>query len=105
MLSISYKGHVIAEINGGELEPENLKPICQSCNSSMGSLLAKANKPALRGTTNMNEFIRKYKLNQVKPRINRINLFENTPNNKTIGKKTKNKIKEMRNLKNIDNRI
>lgn len=43
-------GHIISEKNGGELTVENLKPICQSCNSSMG-------------TQNMNEFINKYKLN------------------------------------------
>ena len=37
-------GHIISEHNGGMLTKENLKPICQSCNSSMG-------------TINMNEFI------------------------------------------------
>jgi len=40
-------GHVIAEVKGGELKMDNLRPICQSCNSSMG-------------TTNMDEYIRKY---------------------------------------------
>ena len=30
-------GHVTAEINGGELIVSNLKPICQNCNSSMGT--------------------------------------------------------------------
>jgi hypothetical protein len=50
-------GHVVAEINGGDLEPQNLKPICQSCNSSMG-------------TTNMDEFIKKYGLDQNKNVIN-----------------------------------
>jgi hypothetical protein len=40
-------GHIIAEINGGKLIPNNLKPICQSCNSSIG-------------TKNMNDFIKKY---------------------------------------------
>jgi hypothetical protein len=30
-------GHVIAEINGGETIVSNLKPICQNCNSSMGT--------------------------------------------------------------------
>jgi len=40
-------GHIIAEAAGGELKVDNLKPICQSCNSSMG-------------TTNMDEFIAKY---------------------------------------------
>ena len=38
-------GHVIAEANGGETIVSNLKPICQNCNSSMG-------------TKNMNEFMR-----------------------------------------------
>jgi chromosome segregation ATPase len=41
-------GHVISEKYGGELTMENLKPICGSCNSSMG-------------TMNMDEFILKYK--------------------------------------------
>ena len=40
-------GHIVAESKGGELKEDNLKPICQSCNSSMG-------------TENMNEFILKY---------------------------------------------
>jgi 5-methylcytosine-specific restriction endonuclease McrA len=29
-------GHVIAEANGGELNISNLRPICRSCNGSMG---------------------------------------------------------------------
>ena len=37
-------GHVISEYNGGETNVSNLKPICQNCNSSMG-------------TKNMNEFM------------------------------------------------
>lgn len=37
-------GHVIAEANQGETIVSNLKPICQNCNSSMG-------------TKNMNEFM------------------------------------------------
>lgn len=40
-------GHIIAEAKGGELKMDNLKPICQSCNSSMG-------------TMNMNEYVEKY---------------------------------------------
>ena len=36
-------GHVISEKNGGEMKVDNLRPICQNCNSSMG-------------TKNMNEF-------------------------------------------------
>ncbi len=42
-------GHIIAEANGGELKLDNLKPICVSCNSSMG-------------TQNMNTYIEKYGL-------------------------------------------
>jgi 5-methylcytosine-specific restriction endonuclease McrA len=30
-------GHIIAEFNGGETIVSNLKPICQNCNSSMGT--------------------------------------------------------------------
>jgi 5-methylcytosine-specific restriction endonuclease McrA len=40
-------GHIIPESKGGELLVNNLKPICGSCNSSMG-------------TTNMDEYIKKY---------------------------------------------
>jgi hypothetical protein len=40
-------GHIIAESNGGELKLNNLKPICSSCNSSMG-------------TKNMNEYIEEF---------------------------------------------
>jgi len=38
-------GHIIAESNGGETTVSNLKPICQNCNSSMG-------------TKNMNDFMK-----------------------------------------------
>ena len=41
-------GHVLAEANGGELIVSNLKPICQNCNSSMG-------------TKNMNDFMDTFK--------------------------------------------
>ena len=40
-------GHIISEKNGGTLEINNLRPICSSCNHSMG-------------TTNMIEYIIKY---------------------------------------------
>ncbi len=40
-------GHVIAEHNGGEVNLDNLRPICKSCNSSMG-------------TMNMFQYIEKY---------------------------------------------
>ncbi len=40
-------GHIIAESNGGEITVDNLKPVCTTCNSSMG-------------TMNMNDFIQQY---------------------------------------------
>ena len=42
-------GHIVAEANGGSLHVLNLRPVCVSCNSSMG-------------TKNMNEFISEYGL-------------------------------------------
>ena len=42
-------GHINAEANGGSLHVTNLRPVCGSCNSSMG-------------TKNMNEFIREFGL-------------------------------------------
>lgn len=44
-----YCGHVVAEKNGGTMEIDNLRPICKTCNSSMG-------------TTNMHEFMTTYKI-------------------------------------------
>jgi len=46
-------GHIISEKNGGEVNLDNLKPICASCNSSMG-------------TMNMNDFITKYGFDKIK---------------------------------------
>ena len=38
IVQISFNcGHVVAERNGGETEIGNLRPICQNCNSSMGT--------------------------------------------------------------------
>ncbi len=31
-------GHVIAEVNGGQTNVDNLRPICAQCNLSMGSM-------------------------------------------------------------------
>ena len=45
-------GHIIAESKGGETIISNLKPICQNCNSSMGS-------------KNMNEFIKSFNKNKL----------------------------------------
>ena len=41
-------GHIVAEAKGGATIVSNLKPICQNCNSSMG-------------TKNMNEFMKTLK--------------------------------------------
>ena len=41
-------GHIIADANGGEVIVSNLKPICQNCNSSMG-------------TKNMDDFMKGFK--------------------------------------------
>ena len=41
-------GHIIAEVNGGDIIVSNLKPICQNCNSSMG-------------TKNINDFMLQFK--------------------------------------------
>ncbi len=43
-------GHVVSDHNGGEITVENLKPVCTSCNSSMG-------------TKNMDQFVKTHKLN------------------------------------------
>jgi 5-methylcytosine-specific restriction endonuclease McrA len=40
-------GHIIAEVNGGETNVDNLRPICAQCNLSMGSM-------------SMDEFKKKY---------------------------------------------
>ena len=40
-------GHVLAEANGGALHVDNMRPICASCNSSMGA-------------TNMDDFRARY---------------------------------------------
>lgn len=47
-------GHVVSEKYGGKIEVENLRPICQNCNSSMG-------------TVNMNVFIKKYNIHKSNP--------------------------------------
>jgi hypothetical protein len=44
-------GHVISEHNGGKIDIDNLRPICQNCNSSMG-------------TKNMDDFINEYKIHK-----------------------------------------
>jgi hypothetical protein len=42
-------GHIVSEYNGGGVTVDNLKPICASCNNSMG-------------TTNMDVFMRRHGL-------------------------------------------
>lgn len=46
-------GHVISDAHGGESIVENLRPICLSCNRSMGKM-------------NMFDFMRQYKMSGVK---------------------------------------
>lgn len=45
-------GHIISEKEGGKVELDNLKPICRSCNSSMG-------------ITNMNDYMKKYGFDKI----------------------------------------
>jgi 5-methylcytosine-specific restriction endonuclease McrA len=44
-----HAGHIVAEINGGSTSLENLTPLCQLCNTSMGRY-------------NVQDFITKYNL-------------------------------------------
>lgn len=48
-------GHIIAEVNGGKSNIHNLKPICGTCNSSMG-------------TKNMDEFMKEWYLEIAEPK-------------------------------------
>ena len=48
-LSCFQAGHIIAEANGGKCSLDNLKPVCQLCNTSSGKM-------------NMEDFIQKYNL-------------------------------------------
>lgn len=49
--STFHAGHVISENNGGKATVDNIKPICQPCNNSMG-------------TKNMNDFIKDHGLDK-----------------------------------------
>ena len=44
-------GHVISEKKGGQIDVNNLRPICQNCNSSMGF-------------KNMDDFINEYRIHK-----------------------------------------
>jgi hypothetical protein len=44
-------GHIVSEQDGGKIEVDNLRPICQNCNSSMRC-------------NNMNDFIESYNLHK-----------------------------------------
>jgi DNA/RNA endonuclease G (NUC1) len=48
-ISSFQAGHIIAEANGGKTTLDNLKPVCQLCNTSSGK-------------NNMDDFIKKYNL-------------------------------------------
>jgi 5-methylcytosine-specific restriction endonuclease McrA len=45
-------GHIISEKEGGKIHLDNLKPICRSCNSSMG-------------TQNMTDYMKKYGFDKI----------------------------------------
>jgi hypothetical protein len=72
-------GHIISERNGGSTTLNNLIPLCQTCNLSMGK-------------QNMNDFIKKY------------GFHENEPDNESP-KRTINKTKKKLVNNNIDNII
>ena len=48
-ISCFQAGHIIAEANGGKVTLDNLKPVCQLCNTSSGKM-------------NMDDFISKYNM-------------------------------------------
>jgi hypothetical protein len=54
--SAFHCGHVVSSCEGGDDSIENLRPICPECNLSMS-------------TMNMNDFIKQYKLHDVKNQI------------------------------------
>jgi hypothetical protein len=77
IVQISFHcGHIVSNNNGGNTEVENLRPICQNCNSSIGS-------------KNMNEFMENYGLKKpadakVEEKIEEIMPEENqTPSEET----------------------
>lgn len=73
-------GHIVSEVNGGEINVNNLKPICESCNKSMG-------------TKNLEEF-KKLLISDVQE--------EKKPVKKTNGKKlTKENVVKASNTKDV----
>jgi hypothetical protein len=56
-------GHILSVADGGGTTIDNLRPICQSCNSSMG-------------TTNMIEFMKKHGLNVDNSQLENINKMD-----------------------------
>jgi len=75
-------GHIISERNGGSTTLNNLIPLCQTCNLSMGK-------------QNMNDFVKKYGFHE--------NELDNESPKRTINK-TKKKLTTNNNLNNnIDN--
>jgi hypothetical protein len=75
-------GHIISERNGGSTTLNNLIPLCQTCNLSMGR-------------QNMNEFVKKYGFHDE---------LENSSPKKIINK-TKKKLTTNNNINNINNGI
>ena len=80
-------GHIISEKNGGKIILKNLKPICVSCNSSMG-------------TMDMNDFINKYGFREINEHKNDIK-YENKDN--IINKINSNSIQSVKSIKECKN--
>ena len=93
-------GHVVAEINGGELTIKNLRPICSNCNKTMG-------------TENLYDFMKKNYLSRYKTIEggnfikHPISGLDKSPMQKKVEKKEKNKVekKEKKKKKSIFSNI
>jgi 5-methylcytosine-specific restriction endonuclease McrA len=67
-----HAGHVVAEAQGGGDDIGNLRPICSSCNSSMGK-------------RDMVDYVKQYGLYLISP-INQLYIFSEPSNNSSIPK-------------------
>lgn len=66
-------GHIISHKNGGDINLDNLRPVCDRCNKSIS-------------TDNMNDFIDKYGLNSKIAEKPKINFKSKKENNKKTTK-------------------
>jgi 5-methylcytosine-specific restriction endonuclease McrA len=67
-----HAGHVVAEAQGGGDDIDNLRPICSSCNSSMGK-------------RDMIDYVKQYGLYLISP-INQLHMFSEPSTNSSIPK-------------------